>query len=135
MRPPADTGGAVTWNVRPPFLPKPRFQAISKALPASTCSIDCSAVPPGRRHSVWTTGSGRKKSAPFSDSLASTFWSKAMIEIRWPWLAVLLFLSSLLNGLSLETVEQPLTATEADISATRATERLDIIRRLIGRRW
>jgi hypothetical protein len=27
-------------------------------------------------------GSGRKKSAPFSDSLGSTFWSKAMTEMR-----------------------------------------------------
>jgi hypothetical protein len=31
---------------------------------------------------------GQEKSAPFRAVAGSTFWSKAMIEMRWPWLAV-----------------------------------------------
>jgi hypothetical protein len=76
------------------FWPKPLRQAMSKLAAAATCSTDCSALPPGSGQSAWTVGSGRKKSAPFSASACSTFWSKAMTEIRWPWVARVLFFPS-----------------------------------------
>jgi hypothetical protein len=65
-------------------------------------------------------GSGRKKSAPFSASACSTFWSKAMTEIRCPWVARVLLASFLSKGLSLEIVEQPATDTAAVIIAVRS---------------
>jgi hypothetical protein len=80
---------------------------MSKLAAAATCSTDCSALPPGSGQSAWTVGSGRKKSAPFSASACSTFWSKAMTEIRCPWVARVLLASFLSKGLSLEIVEQP----------------------------
>ena len=59
MRPPAATGGAVTWVDRAEGAPYLARQATVKLAPAAAFSTDCSGVPPGSGQSAMGAGSGR----------------------------------------------------------------------------
>src|SRR5205085_6247715 len=127
-RPPAETGGAVTWARRPLPSPNRRRQAILRPAPASTFSTATSSGPLGVGQSAMALAGGSENSTPVSAVVGCSFSSRARTGTRLAFsAAVVASLVPLWMGLILLSVEQDDSRAAPATTALRATKRLGLI--------